>query len=113
MEGSCGGYESYDYGVEEEEEEGCRTPTHEGSRIPWMAAECPPAPRKKRLDHHINQQQQKKKQRGVVVVPKDGYFQHPDLELLFKLMTTREPFVQFQSCSENGRPRTTTACYQI
>lgn len=86
------GDDGYHYGLVLEE--GCSTPTHEGCRIPMMAVVCPPAPRKKRAYNCMKRQ---RKQRSVV--PKDGYFQHPDLEILFKMMmTTRHPYVQFQTC---------------
>lgn len=100
-----GGYDHFGMTIEDEEvEEGYRTPTHEGSRIPVVAAECPPAPKRKR----IYMQKQKQQKRSMPRKAKDGYFQHPDLDLLFKMMSTREPFVQIQSCFES---RPDSACY--
>ncbi|KAL7586565.1 hypothetical protein Lser_V15G36205 [Lactuca serriola] len=54
-------------------EDGCRTPKQSGCRIP---ATCPPAPRKK---------QAYSKQRNP---PENGYFQPPDLEILFAMPPT-------------------------
>ncbi|CAH1430628.1 unnamed protein product [Lactuca virosa] len=54
-------------------EDGCRTPKQSGCRIP---ATCPPAPRKK---------QAYLKQRSP---PENGYFQPPDLEILFAMPPT-------------------------
>ena len=100
-----GGYDHFGMMKGEEEvEEGYRTPTHEGSRIPVAAAECPPAPKRKR----VYTKKQKQQQRSMPQKPKDGYFQHPDLDLLFKMMSTREPHVQIQSCFER---RPDSACY--
>lgn len=98
MEGS-GGYDHYGL---MEEEEGYRTPTHEGCRIPRVAVECPPAPKRKRV--YMKKQQRRN---STPQQPKDGYFQHPDIDLLFKMMsTTREPYVQVQlqaqACFERG-----------
>lgn len=65
------------YGVEEVEE-GCRTPRHEGCRIPLAPPVCPPAPRKKGVLY-------RKKERSL---PKEVYFQHPaDVELFFKMIS--------------------------
>jgi len=50
-------------------ESGCRTPRHGG--IPANLV-CPPAPRKKRIYGY-----------PPVCPPKDGFFQPPDLELVF------------------------------
>ncbi|CAJ2653187.1 unnamed protein product [Trifolium pratense] len=58
-------------------EEGCRTPKHSGCRIPVMA--CPPAPKKKPRANSIKR-----------APPKNGYFKHPDLELIFRVVPTRE-----------------------
>lgn len=60
------------YGVEEE---GCRTPERSYNEHDQMV--CPPAPRKKAAYYNNG-----KKQRGP---PKNGYFQPPDLELLFAM----------------------------
>lgn len=63
-------------------EEGCRTPKHSGCRIPVVTM-CPSAPKKKPVVYST-----KKK-----VPPKNGYFQHPDLddlELIFKVLPIRE-----------------------
>ncbi|XP_048495849.1 cyclin-dependent protein kinase inhibitor SMR4-like [Beta vulgaris subsp. vulgaris] len=51
-------------------ESDCRTPRH--GKIP-AALVCPPPPRKKRV--YAN--------KSVVLPPKGGFFQPPDLELIF------------------------------
>ncbi|KAL3521117.1 hypothetical protein ACH5RR_019266 [Cinchona calisaya] len=97
MEGSGSGGCDH-YRMMEVEEDGYTTPTDEGCRIPLVAAECPPAPKRKR----VAMKKQKKQQRSMPQKPKDSYFQHPDLDILFKMMsTTREPYVlQLQACFE-------------
>ncbi|KAJ9684295.1 hypothetical protein PVL29_016668 [Vitis rotundifolia] len=67
--------------VNEAAGEGCRTPRHSGCLIPAVLA-CPPAPKKKPF------QGKNKKQE----MPKNGYFQPPDLEIQ-KLFLY--PFVDF------------------
>lgn len=64
-----------------DKEEGCRTPRHRGSRIPAAVA-CPAAPRKKPV---VNSTKKK-------ILPKNGYFIPPDLELIFSVLPTREAF---------------------
>ncbi|XAR66269.1 hypothetical protein NMG60_11012440 [Bertholletia excelsa] len=58
-------------------EEGCRTPRRDNCQIPAVMA-CPPAPRKKPA--FFRQQNP----------PKEGYFQPPDLEVLFAIPPRRE-----------------------
>ncbi|KAK3232035.1 hypothetical protein Dsin_003916 [Dipteronia sinensis] len=53
-------------------EEGCRTPRHGGCRIP-ATLQCPPAPKKKPVNG---------RQRSP---PMNGYFQPPDLEVIFAM----------------------------
>ncbi|GAU31137.1 hypothetical protein TSUD_212440 [Trifolium subterraneum] len=59
-------------------EEGCRTPKHSGCRIPVMV--CPPAPKKK---PGVNSTKKR-------VPPKNGYFEHPDLELIFRVVPSQQ-----------------------
>nr|DAD28235.1 TPA_asm: hypothetical protein HUJ06_029703 [Nelumbo nucifera] len=66
--------------LEEMIEEGCETPKHRDCRIP-MASVCPPPPRKKPIYG---------KKRDP---PTNGYFQPPDLELLFAIAPRREACV--------------------
>ena len=56
-------------------EEGCSTPRHSGCQIPEASA-CPPAPKKKKTAY-------------VMKKPKNGYFQPPDLEVLFEIAPRR------------------------
>ncbi|AES99379.1 hypothetical protein MtrunA17_Chr5g0435431 [Medicago truncatula] len=60
-------------------EEGCRTPKHSGCRIP-PSTMCPSAPKKKPVVYSSKKN----------VPPKDGYFNHPDLELIFRVLPIRE-----------------------
>ncbi|XP_010256881.1 PREDICTED: uncharacterized protein LOC104597159 [Nelumbo nucifera] len=62
-----------------EEEQGCQTPKHGECQIP-TASVCPPPPRKKPVYG---------KKRDP---PKNGYFQPPDLEVLFALAPRREAY---------------------
>ncbi|KAG2730315.1 hypothetical protein I3760_01G286300 [Carya illinoinensis] len=65
-------------GNERVEEEGCVTPRHNDCQIPTALA-CPPAPKKKMaLVKHRNQPS------------KNGFFQPPDLEVLFAMTPRRE-----------------------
>jgi len=64
-------------------EEGCRTPKHSGCRIP-PATMCPSAPKKKRVVYSTKK-----------VPPKNGYFQPPDLELIFRVLPIREKESKF------------------
>ncbi|OIW02685.1 hypothetical protein TanjilG_29461 [Lupinus angustifolius] len=64
-----------------EQKQGCRTPVHRSCRIPAASA-CPPAPKKKPVVYPAM-----KKQR---VPPKGGYFNPPDLDLIFRVAPTRE-----------------------
>ncbi|CAA7389719.1 unnamed protein product [Spirodela intermedia] len=64
------------YGVAEEE--GWETPKRVECRIPVVFA-CPPPPRKKPVVFTKRREP-----------PKNGYFQPPDLEALFKLVPRRE-----------------------
>ncbi|KAJ1399318.1 hypothetical protein SESBI_30419 [Sesbania bispinosa] len=59
-------------------EEGCRTPRHSGCRIPAAMA-CPPAPKKKPAVYSTRHR----------VPSKRGYFNPPDLELIFRVVSTR------------------------
>ncbi|KAI8571622.1 hypothetical protein RHMOL_Rhmol01G0134300 [Rhododendron molle] len=61
-------------------EHGCRTPKHRGSQI-LAALECPLAPRK--TPAYSKQQS---------TPPKQGYFQPPDLEVLFAIASRREAY---------------------
>ncbi|CAL0317674.1 unnamed protein product [Lupinus luteus] len=64
-----------------EHKQGCRTPVHISYRLPAASA-CPPAPKKKPVVYSSM-----KKQR---VPPKGGYFNSPDLELIFRFAPSRE-----------------------
>ena len=68
-----------EYGIEAAmaEKEGCATPRRRESQI--TVAECPPAPRKKPFSY-------KKKHE----TPKNGYFNPPDLELIFTIAPRRQ-----------------------
>ncbi|KAI3439601.1 uncharacterized protein J3R85_004601 [Psidium guajava] len=57
----------------------CRTPRHRGCQIPVDTACPPPAPRKKAAREGRRRDP-----------PKNGFFQHPDLELLFAIVPQRE-----------------------
>lgn len=71
MEVDSGHRESVTVGVlTEDQHEGCRTPRRGASSIQATAA-CPPAPRKKRV-YAVKRDP-----------PTKGYFQPPDLEVLF------------------------------
>ncbi|GLT43841.1 hypothetical protein SLA2020_177710 [Shorea laevis] len=59
-------------------DEGCRTPRHAAFRIP-VVPPCPPAPMKKREPAYVRRDP-----------PKNGFFQPPDLEVLFALVPRRE-----------------------
>ena len=72
-------YLSLSMEVNEAAGEGCRTPRHSGCRIP-AALECPPAPKKKPFQGNNKKQE----------MPKNGYFQPPDLEVLFAIPSRRE-----------------------
>ncbi|CAL1401964.1 unnamed protein product [Linum trigynum] len=66
------------------ENEGSRTPDRAEDRIPEQGRLCPPPPpRKKRASFMLD-----KKKRPTV--PKEGYFNPPDLHLLF---TSRQPTI--------------------
>lgn len=58
----------------------CRTPRHERCRIPAPSA-CPAAPRKKSAVYG---------EQRVILPPKDGYYQSPDLEVFFAVALRRE-----------------------
>ena len=62
-------------------EDGCRTPRHSECQIPADLA-CPPAPKKKKVGCVMKQRDP----------PKNGYFQPPDLEVLFTIAPRREAF---------------------
>ncbi|KAK3409160.1 hypothetical protein EUGRSUZ_J01238 [Eucalyptus grandis] len=57
----------------------CRTPRHRGCQIPVDMACPPPAPRKKAAYEGRRRDP-----------PKNGFFQPPDLELLFAVVPQRE-----------------------
>lgn len=61
-------------------QEECTTPKNQEFRIPEMS-ECPPAPRKKASERRNKRE-----------IPKNGYFQPPDLDKFFVMppTTTRE-----------------------
>ena len=65
----------------QEEQEGWSTPTRGECRIPAVKV-CPPSPPKKKPFSFG-----KKKEK-----PKNGYFQPPDLEMLFSIETRRQAF---------------------
>ncbi|VFQ80386.1 unnamed protein product [Cuscuta campestris] len=65
-----------------EAEEGCRTPRHDGCRLPPEAKVCPPPPPRKK-PYYGRRRAEKRKP------PAGGYFQPPDLELFFALITPR------------------------
>ncbi|MFS7961365.1 putative cyclin-dependent protein kinase inhibitor SMR [Helianthus anomalus] len=56
-------------------EEGCKTPKRSGCEIRMT---CPPAPRKKQM--YLKQRDP----------PENGYFQPPDLEMVFAMRPRRE-----------------------
>lgn len=59
-------------------DEGCNTPRHDKYKI-MVNSKCPPpTPRKKRI--YVKQQSSP---------PKEGYFQPPDLEILFAIVPRR------------------------
>ncbi|KAK4717020.1 hypothetical protein R3W88_015358 [Solanum pinnatisectum] len=60
-------------------DEGCKTPRHDKYRIMVNSMCPPPTPRKKRI--YVKQQSSP---------PKEGYFQPPDLEILFAIVPRRE-----------------------
>ncbi|KAH7853586.1 hypothetical protein Vadar_004400 [Vaccinium darrowii] len=62
-------------------EEECRTPRHRSCQIP-AALECPLAPRKKPAAYEKQQS----------TPPKQGYFQPPDLEVLFSIEPRGEAY---------------------
>lgn len=68
-------------GMEMEEQEVCTTPKNQECQIPKVL-ECPPAPRKKT------------ERRTKRELPKNGYFQPPDLDQFFAMgpRTTREAY---------------------
>ncbi|KAF7831063.1 Cyclin-dependent protein kinase inhibitor SMR4 [Senna tora] len=65
----------------EAEEEGCRTPTHRGCRIPAEATVCPPAPKKKKQPLYMTERREAPKNKG--------YFEssQADLHLIFPSYT--------------------------
>ncbi|MED6225554.1 hypothetical protein PIB30_094722 [Stylosanthes scabra] len=63
--------------AKEDVEEGCRTPRHKASRIPALKA-CPPAPKKKPAAAWHS--------KWLRIPPKSGYFNSPDLELIFRML---------------------------
>ncbi|XP_022756612.1 cyclin-dependent protein kinase inhibitor SMR4-like [Durio zibethinus] len=63
----------------QEEQEGWSTPTRRECRIP-VVKECPPPPTKKKLFSFGKKREP----------PKNGYFQPPDLETFFSMVTTRQ-----------------------
>ncbi|KAI3920235.1 hypothetical protein MKX01_017892 [Papaver californicum] len=64
-------YENEMIKSEGEEEEGCKTPIRDENQI-RLNLKCPPPPPKKNKPHGAKRE-----------APKDGYYQPPDLELLF------------------------------
>ncbi|XP_057978935.1 cyclin-dependent protein kinase inhibitor SMR4 [Malania oleifera] len=67
--------------------EGWTTPRHSGCRIPAEGVCPPPPPRKKPLYYG---------KQGRRDPPKNGYFQPPDLEVLFAVVTSRR-----EACATN------------
>ncbi|KAK7276291.1 hypothetical protein RIF29_17430 [Crotalaria pallida] len=65
--------------IDFEEQEVCRTPVHRSCRIPAAVA-CPPPPKKKPAVYRAMKRQR--------VPPKGGYFNPPDLELIFRVAPT-------------------------
>ncbi|KAF5189956.1 Cyclin-dependent protein kinase inhibitor smr4 [Thalictrum thalictroides] len=61
-------------------EEGCRTPRHNECQISTKLV-CPPPPKKKKFVYGKKSDP-----------PKMGYFQPPDLELVFSLTPSRETY---------------------
>ncbi|KAI3839275.1 hypothetical protein MKW92_033830 [Papaver armeniacum] len=58
-------------GSDEEEEEGCKTPVRDENQI-RLNLKCPPPPPKKNKPNGAKRE-----------APKNGYYQPPDLDLLF------------------------------